>query len=178
MTHINASYNWYALYTRSRYEKKVHHALNSRGVESYLPLKVEKRKWSDRVKVVEEPLLRGYLFVKVSNKEYFDVLNNTGAVCYVAFGGKAASIPENQIQNLKTFVSNFNDKINVTRDKISKGAQVKIKRGLLKDVQGEIVEIRGKNRIVFRFESLGYCMHTDISMDEVDFVETLESPVK
>lgn len=178
MTHINASYNWYALYTRSRYEKKVHHDLNRRGVESYLPLKVEKRKWSDRVKVIEEPLLRGYLFVKVSNKEYFDVLNNTGAVCYVAFDGKAASIPENQIQNLKAFVSNFNDQINVTREKLAKGTLVKIKRGLLKDIQGEIVEIRGKNRIVLRFERLGYCIHTDISMDEVEFVDPVDSPLK
>ncbi len=105
-------------------------------------------------------------------------LNNTGAVCYVAFNGKAASIPENQIQTLKTFVSSFNDQINVTRENISKGSQVKIKRGLLKDVQGEIVEIRGKNRIVLRFESLGYCVHTDISMDEVEFVDTLGSSVK
>ncbi|WP_053179122.1 UpxY family transcription antiterminator [Sunxiuqinia dokdonensis] len=172
MTHINSSYNWYALYTRSRYEKKLHLDLSKRGVESYLPLKVEKRKWSDRVKVIEEPLLRGYLFVKVSNKEYFDVLNNAGAVSYVAFAGKAASIPENQIHSLKTFVSNFNDQINVTRERISKGTLVKIKRGLLKDVQGEIVEIRGKNRIVLRFESLGYCIHSEIAIDDVECLES------
>jgi transcription antitermination factor NusG len=107
----------------------------------------------------------------VSNKEYFEVLNNTGAVCYVAFGGKAASIPDNQIQTLKTFVSNFNDKINVTRENISKGTQVRIKRGLLKDVQGEIVEIRGKNRIVLRFESLGYCIHSEIAIEDVECLQ-------
>jgi len=171
MAHINSTYNWYALYTRSRYEKKLHQDLNRRGVENYLPLKVEKRKWSDRVKVIEEPLLRGYLFVKVSNKEYFDVLNNTGAVCYVAFAGKAASIPEDQIQSLKAFVSNFNDQINVTRENITKGTQVKIRRGLLKGVQGEIVEIRGKNRIVLRFESLGYCIHSDIAIEDVECLQ-------
>ena len=111
----------------------------------------------------------------MSNREYFDVLNNTGAVCYVAFGGKAASIPENQIKNLKTFVSNFNDQINVTRERISKGTLVKIKRGLLKDVQGEIVEIRGKNRIVLRFESLGYCIHSDIAIEDVECLEPASS---
>ena len=93
MAHINFDYNWYALYTRSRYEKKLNQDLMTRGIECYLPLKVEKKKWSDRVKVIEEPLLRGYLFVKVSNREYFNVLNANGAVSYVAFEGKAAAIP-------------------------------------------------------------------------------------
>lgn len=175
MAHINSDYNWYALYTRSRYEKKLHQDMVKRGVESYLPLKVEKRKWSDRTKIVEEPLLKGYLFVKVSNREYFDVLNNNGAVCYVAFDGKAASIPENQINDLKKFVSSFNDKINVTREKIAKGALVKVKRGLLKGVTGEITEIRGKNRIVLRFTSLGYCLHSDIAMEDIEYIEP--SPV-
>lgn len=170
MAHIDSSYNWYALYTRSRYEKKLHKDLLMRGVESYLPLKTEKRKWSDRVKVIEEPLLKGYLFVKVSNREYFDVVNNPGAVCYVAFEGKAASIPQKQIEDLKQFVDHYNEKINVTRDRVSKGDLVKVKAGLLKGVNGEVLEIRGKKRIVLRFQSLGYCIHTDISMDEIEFV--------
>lgn len=170
MAHINSTYNWYALYTRSRFEKKLNQDLSLRGIESYLPLKTEKKQWSDRVKVIEEPLLRGYLFVKVSNREYFDVVNNPGAVCYVAFEGKAASIPQKQIEDLKQFVDHYNDRLNVTRENISKGNLVKVKDGLLKGVLGEVVEIRGKNRIVLRFSSLGYCVHTDISMEEVEFI--------
>ena len=170
MVHINSSYNWYALYTRSRYEKKLHQELLKRGVESYLPLKVEKKKWSDRVKIIEEPLLRGYVFVKVSNREYFDVVNNTGAVCYVSFNGKAASIPEKQIHDLRLFVDHFNDSLNVTKERISKGDLVKVKTGLLGGTLGEVVEIRGAKRIVLRFKSLGYCILTDISMDEVEYI--------
>ncbi|WP_430972673.1 UpxY family transcription antiterminator [Sunxiuqinia rutila] len=171
MVHINSSYNWYALYTRSRYEKKLHNDLLMRGVETYLPLKTEKRKWSDRVKVVEEPLLRGYVFVKVSNREYFDVVNNPGAVCYVSFNGKPAAIPEKQIQDLRLFVEAYNDNLNVTKDRIVKGDVVTVKSGLLKGVQGEVIEIRGAKRIVLRFRSLGYCVHTDISMDEIEFAK-------
>lgn len=171
MVHINSSYNWYALYTRSRYEKKLHNDLLMRGVETYLPLKTEKRKWSDRVKVVEEPLLRGYVFVKVSNREYFDVVNNPGAVCYVSFNGKPAAIPEKQIQDLRLFVEAYNDSLNVTKERIVKGDVVTVKSGLLKGVQGEVIEIRGAKRIVLRFRSLGYCVHTDISMDEIEFAK-------
>lgn len=171
MAYLDSSYSWYALYTRSRHEKKLHQELLTKGVESYLPLKTEKRQWSDRVKVIEEPLLKGYIFVKVSNREYFDVVNNIGAVCYVSFEGRAASIPEKQILDLKQFVDYYNDKINVTKERISKGDKVKIKSGLLKGVHGEIIEIRGKKRIVLRFDSLGYFVHTDISMDEVEFLE-------
>ena len=172
MALIDSSYNWYALYTRSRFEKKLHQDILLKGVESYLPLRIEKRQWSDRIKIIEEPLLKGYLFVKVSNREYFEVVNNPGAVCYVAFNGRAAKIPEKQIQDLKLFVDFFNDRMNVTRERLSKGDLVEVKRGLLKGVHGEVVEIRGKRRIVLRFQSLGYCLHTDIAMEDIEFIQT------
>ena len=55
-------YKWYAVYTKSRFEKKLYSELVNKGIECYLPLKSEKRQLSDRVKIVEEPLIRGYFF--------------------------------------------------------------------------------------------------------------------
>ena len=92
--------------------------LSEKSVENYLPLQVEKRQWSDRIKEIEEPLLKGYLFVRVSNKEYFNVLNTTGAVCYISFEGRATPIPEKQIEDLKIFMENYNEKIDVTRENL------------------------------------------------------------
>ena len=56
---------WYAIYVRSRHEKKVHQLLLEIGIESSLPLIKTTRKWSDRKKKVEIPLFRGYVFVKI-----------------------------------------------------------------------------------------------------------------
>jgi transcription antitermination factor NusG len=57
--------NWYALYTKPRWEKKIHKLLQQKGIESYCPLNKVRRKWSDRIKVVEEPLFKSYIFVRV-----------------------------------------------------------------------------------------------------------------
>ncbi|MGQ8338387.1 UpxY family transcription antiterminator [Sunxiuqinia sp. A32] len=164
---LNSKYQWYAVYTRSRYEKKLYKLLESQNIECYLPLKVEDKQWSDRVKKIEEPLLRSYLFVKVSNKEYYKVLNTDGAVRYISFNGKAASIPEKQIEDLKLFLLHFNQNIEATVDDLERGDKVEVKSGLLKGVKGEVIEIRGKNRIVLRFRELGYCVHTEIQIKDI-----------
>jgi len=164
---FQTKYQWYAIYTRSRYEKKLFKLLQQKDIECYLPLKVESKQWSDRVKKVEEPLLKGYLFVKVSNKEYYEALNTLGAVRYVTFNGKAAPIPEKQIEDLKLFLEHYNQKLDVTMENLERGEKVEIKVGVLQGVQGEIVELRGKSRIVLRFSELGYCVHTEIQLKDV-----------
>ncbi|WP_372776216.1 UpxY family transcription antiterminator [Mangrovibacterium sp.] len=168
MSLINSNYQWLALYTKSRFEKKVQASLEAKGIESYLPIKTERRRWSDRIKTIEEPLLRGYIFVKVSNREYFNALNTTGAVSYVSFGGQAAPIPEKQLEDLKTFLSGYNQQIDVTYDNLEEGSKVIVVTGPMKGVVGEIVEFRGKSRIALRFKNLGYCILTDIAAKDVE----------
>ncbi len=168
MSLIDSTYRWFAVYTRSRFEKKLAALLTEKGVTHYLPLKAEKHQWSDRVKIIEEPLLKSYLFVKVSNREYFNVLNTPGAVCYVSFRGEAASIPEKQIDDLKKFMEVYNERVDAVRENLSKGEQIIVVSGPLKGITGELIEFRGKNRIALRFEKLGYCILTDISLKEVE----------
>lgn len=168
------TYKWHALYVKSRAEKKLNSELKLKGIETYLPLVAVKKQWSDRVKLVEEPLLRGYLFVRVSNKEYIDVLQTNGAVSYVTFSGKAAEIPDQQIQSLKLFVDKAKEKVHVTRDTVQKGQQVKVVAGVLAGMEGEITEIRGAKRIVLRFESLGCTFFADVSMELVERMDEVK----
>jgi len=166
----NHTYKWYAAYTDSRAEKKVCSELDKKGIECYLPLKIEKKQWSDRVKVVENPLIRGYIFVKVSIREYYEVLNIPSVRRYVCFEGFPTSIPEGQISDLKYFVQCMNTEVEVTSERISKGTFVKIVSGPLCGVSGEVVEIRGKRSIVLRFNDLGFCIHADLGTNEVELV--------
>ncbi|HRX93358.1 MAG TPA: transcription termination/antitermination NusG family protein, partial [Chitinophagaceae bacterium] len=55
---------WLAVYTKPRWEKKVNKLFKEKGLESYCPLNKVRRKWSDRMKIVEEPLFKSYVFVK------------------------------------------------------------------------------------------------------------------
>ena len=168
---FNRPYKWYAVYTRSRAEKKVNTELVKKGIETYLPLLKERRQLSDRIKMIEEPLLSGYIFVKVSNKEYYDVLVTPGAIRYVSFEGKPTPIPDCQIEDLKIFINNKDCKIEVTSEHIRKGDFIKVVYGPLKNVSGEVVEIRGKRRILLRFNSLGYCIHAEMGINKVELVK-------
>ncbi len=169
------NYKWYAVYVKSRAEKKALTELTFKGVDAYLPLRVVKRKWSDRVKLVEEPLLRGYLFVFVSEREYPTVLQTPGVVGYVTFEGKAAAIPEEEIENLKIFLERNKAFVDVSYENIAKGQQVKVVGGPLEGVEGEVFELRGKKRISLRFETLGCSVFADVSLELLEKIELINS---
>ena len=101
-------------------ERKLLENLKEKNIECYLPMRKVLKIWSDRKKWVEEPLFRCYLFVKVSYKEFFTVLNTPGGVCYVSFGGKAQSIPEVQINNIRTFLNQADRDFTLSYERIQK----------------------------------------------------------
>lgn len=166
----NNTYKWYAAYTDSRAEKKVFQELTKKDIDCYVPLKIEKKQWSDRIKIVENPLIRGYVFVKVSNREYYDVLITQGVRRYVCFEGSPTAIPENQINDLKQFIQCLNTEVEVTSERITKGTLVKIVSGPLYGISGEVTDIRGKSSIVLRFNDLGFCVYADLGTNEVELV--------
>ncbi|WP_321373659.1 UpxY family transcription antiterminator [uncultured Draconibacterium sp.] len=160
-------YQWYAVYTRVNQEKKIASLLNEQKIEFYLPLIKKLRQWSDRKKWIKEPLFKCYIFVRVSYREFYRVIDMPGVVGYVSFGCKPQSIPDNQIENIKTIVNESEKEIIITRDKISKGITVEVNFGPLKGVHGEIVKICGQSRILIRITAMGCCIHTNISKDQV-----------
>lgn len=167
MNNKEVTYNWYAIYTKSRSEKKLFVELQQKGLECYMPLKKELRVWSDRKKWVESPLFTSYVFVRVDKFGYFEALNSPWAVRYVCFEGKAIPIPENQIDAIKLFLADSERDIELTSRNLKKGDLLEVTNGPLKGVNGELIQIRGKSRIVLRFPSLGYSIHAEISLDEV-----------
>lgn len=167
----NLKANWYAIYTRSRAEKSLYKLLTQKGIDCFLPLQKTLKQRSDRKKWVEEPLLRSYLFVQVSELKYYEVLNTPGAVRYVCFGGKATAIPEKHIQCLKDFLRHKGADVEVSEGSLEAGDFVEVQRGPLKGASGEVCQIRGNHRLVLRFESLGLCIHTEITQGDVKVIE-------
>ena len=74
---------WYAVYTRPRWEKKVHQRFSEKGWESYCPLNKVEKQWSDRIKVVEEPLFKSYVFIRLQEEEASAVRMVNGVVNFV-----------------------------------------------------------------------------------------------
>ncbi len=74
--------------------------------------------------------------------------------------------------NIEKFVSQQEKEIVLTRERIKTGAQAEILTGPLQGVRGEIIKINNKSRILIRIESLGYCLHANVSQDEVKLLST------
>lgn len=150
------SRKWLALYCRPRWEKKVNQLLTEKGLESYCPLNKVRRKWSDRVKLVEEPLFKSYVFVKVSDEDRTLVRMTPGVVNFVYWNGRPAVIREKEIQAIKRFL-NEHENVEVEPMDIQKHERVKVTSGPLMDQEGEVVDVRHKT-VKVAIDSLGYVL--------------------
>ncbi|MBL0358846.1 MAG: UpxY family transcription antiterminator [Chitinophagaceae bacterium] len=61
------------MYTKPRWEKKVACLLDEKGIENYCPLNKVVKQWSDRKKVVLEPVFKSYVFVKILEDKKWDL---------------------------------------------------------------------------------------------------------
>jgi transcriptional antiterminator RfaH len=154
---MNQPYAWYAVYTKSRTEKKLSDRLNEKGIEAYVPLRRTLKQWSDRKKFVTEPVISSYVFVKVSPGSYYEVLNTPGAVRYIWFGGKPAAIPERQIDSLK-LLSSSGAEIECLPGNITPGTPVKVISGPLRGLEGEMLSHLGKNKVLVRIDHINQAL--------------------
>ena len=154
---------WYAVYTRPRWEKKVNRLLQEKGIESYCPLNKVRRKWSDRVKTVEEPLFKSYVFVKIEEKGRTDVRMTDGVINFVYWDGKKAIIKEKEIQTIKLFLEEH-ENVELVKIELKPEQRVRVIAGPMMDQEGKVLEVKNKVAKV-AIDSLGYVLvaHIDRS---------------
>jgi transcription antitermination factor NusG len=155
---------WLAVYTRPRWEKKVNQLLTEKGLESYCPLNKVRRKWSDRVKLVEEPLFKSYVFVKVSDEDRTAVRMTSGAINFVYWQGKPAVIKEKEILAIKRFLDEYENVEARSSADLKVNQRVRITNGSLMDQEGKVMDLHRKTARV-AIDSLGYILvaHIDRS---------------
>jgi len=156
---------WYALYVRSRYEKKAHEMLLEQGVVSFLPLLDTWKQWSDRKKRVSEPLFRGYLFVNIEiRREKITVLDTEGVVKFIGIARTPSVISQRDIDWLKQLVKEP-DAIHRRVDSLPAGQRVQVLAGPFKDFEGVVVKQGRESRLVVFFESIMQGVEVTISPD-------------
>lgn len=151
--HIRKVSKWYAVYTRSHHEKEVYRKLEEQGITAYLPLYTTIRQWSDRKKKVTIPLFSCYVFVYITVRDHYNVLNVPGVIRYVTFEGKAVPIPENQILMVKKLLENEIE-IEEAGETLYSGAKVEIVSGPLMGIRGELIDFAGKKRVILRLDEI------------------------
>ena len=147
---------WLAIYTRPRWEKKVNKLLIEKGLESYCPLNKVRRKWSDRVKIVEEPLFKSYVFVKANDDDRSLVRMTNGAINFVYWNGKPAVIKEREIIAIRKFLDEY-EYVEAHPLEIKLNERVRVTKGSLMDQEGKVLDFRHKKAKV-AIDSLGYIL--------------------
>jgi transcriptional antiterminator NusG len=163
---------WYALAVLARQEKSALEDMRRRGFESWLPLRVERRAWSDRIQNVELALFPGYVFVKTALdvQKRLDLLKVRGAHDLVGrLPGDARiarAIPDSEIESLRTVVDT--DRAIDPLTKIVPGARVRVVFGPLKGAFGILERgLDGQRRLVVQVALLGRGVRTVLSADDV-----------
>lgn len=143
---------WFVLYVRSRSEKKVAQRLQQKGFTVFCPTKIEERKWSDRIKKVEVPYFRSYVFVQFEEpQETNQVLETPGVVRRLFWLGKPAIIKDREMHEVMAFFDAYQS--NIEYAEFAEGQEVKIQKGALKDKKG-IVLIDDKTQVTLYIPAL------------------------
>ena len=160
---------WYALYVRSRAEKKVVTQLEDIGVEAFLPLVTRIKQWSDRKKKVEEPLFKSYVFVHSTAKQHIPILNVYGVLKFVTFEHEAVVVPDNQIVAIKRYIDNFDEKEReLTNSELQVGDMVRITNGPMQGLKGRLHSVKDKRQLIVYIEAVGQYLPISIPRAKVE----------
>ncbi len=159
------SKNWFALYTKPRWEKKVSSVLHRKGIECWCPLKKTEKQWSDRKKIVEEPLFTSYVFVRINETERSAVLMTDGILNFVYHIGKPAVIRDAEIDIIKKFLSEKQASVSVqSLSSLDPDTKIKVNHGVFMDTTGTVLK-GGKKKVFVKLESLDQVMIVEFPIE-------------
>jgi len=158
---------WYAVYTAPRAEKKVSERFTREEIEHYLPIQTVKRRWSDRIKEVQVPVVNGYIFVRILSTDFIRVTKVYGALAFIREGGQPVPIPDAQLDRLRFMVEHSEEPVEYTQENYEHGESIRICKGPLEGMMGELLEMKGKSKVLIRLERFG-CAITTVPLSFVE----------
>ena len=166
--------SWYAVYTRSNFEKRIAADLCARRIEAFLPLVEELHQWKDRRKRVQVPVFPGYVFTRFADsaRARLEILRATGAVRILGPEGRIEPIPDLEIEGIRRLL-----RANVpyfTHPFLREGAWVRVRQGALKDVEGLLVRVKNKTRLVLSISMLSQSVATEVDIRDVEVIRAAQ----
>ena len=167
--------HWVAALVQVRSEKSVGKKLQDMGIENYVPTQIEIHQWSDRKKKVERVVIPMIVFIRAEEKVIKEVAYHSCIHKLVTAPGQRtpAIIPDAQIENLKFMLGQAEAQVEVKDRVFRTGDHVRVVRGPLKDLEGELCKVETeKPMVAVQIDCLGYAC---ISIDKADLEVKLRS---
>jgi len=166
---------WIVVRSKPRSEKIAYAQLEEKGIEAYLPLLKERRKWSDRKKWVEFPLFSSYLFARIEIKKSIFILQTHGVSSLVKFGEEIAVVQDEVINAIKlAIVGGY--QLTPTEYFIA-GNEVEVIEGPMRGVKGIVVQLKGKDRLVIKIDAIQQALSIDIDSRFIKNIKSKSDPI-
>jgi transcription antitermination factor NusG len=159
---------WYAVQTRSNFERLVSAGLAGKGIDTYLPCWTEVHRWKDRRKRVEMPLFPGYLFAQFSdsNVNRIEVDKTVGVSRILGCNRTIEPVPDSELEAVRAVLSS--SARYTVHPLLKEGCQVRIKRGPLRDLEGRLVRFKAGPRLVISVSVLAKSVAVEVDTQDVE----------
>jgi transcription antitermination factor NusG len=159
---------WYALYTKPRWEKKVAESLARSGFESYCPLNKVLHQWHDRKKWVAEPLFPSYVFVRTEEARHIALLRIPGVVNLVYWLRKPAVIRQEEVDAIRNFTDRYPN-VQLEKTSVNLSDRVRVVKGPLISQEGDVIAVNSRT-VKIALPSLGYNMVAEVEKQNIEIV--------
>ena len=155
---------WLVAQVRIYHEKKTSERLTKMGIENYVPVQ-------RKTHLIDHIVIPMKIFVRVDAQEQKDVLMLSAVSRYMVLHGESAPavIPDTQMEKFKFMLDYSEEAVNMSNTPLSPGEKVRVIKGPLRGLEGELVTLNGKTKIAVRLDMLG-CASVDMPVGYIERV--------
>ena len=168
MTDMTDAKKWYAVYTKTKCENKVAQVLGRKGIEHFCPFNKTMKQWSERKKMVLEPLFASYVFIKIFPEEQSAIRKTEGILNFVYWLNKPAIIKSEEIEVIRQFLNEYSS-VRLEKIAVNANDMVRVVGGPIIRQEGKVVSIRNKSVKVV-LPSLGYLMYVELEETSAEII--------
>lgn len=163
---------WVAVYTAARAEKVVTERLSQElRLEAYLPMRRVLRKWSDRMKLVEVPLISSYTFVRITERDIYYVRQVYGVSGIVSFPNSGiAVIPQQEMDAMRRLVDSEEQLYVHNSLSLQKGAKVRVVAGNFAGMEGTVVRNCAEGNFAVHISNINISLTINIEPDVLQVI--------
>jgi transcription antitermination factor NusG len=154
---------WFALKVRHQHEQAAATVLGLKQLEAFSPTLCQRRRWSDRTKVLVAPLFPSYVFCRFENEKRLSVLNTPGVLSIVGFGNSPAPVADEEIAAVRTAIAS--GKTIEPWPYLRAGERVEVTHGPLKNLKGVLVQSKNDWRVVISVDLLMRSLAVEVDRD-------------
>ena len=152
---------WYAVKVRTGGELRIATHLAQKDFHVFTPTCIEPRRYSDRIKKVEVALFPGYVFSRFDPDLRFPLISTPGVEFIVSTAGVPTAIDQSEIDAILQVMN-----AGVSAEPwpyLKAGDKVQINFGALTGIEGILLNVRGKDRLILSVNLLQRSISIEIS---------------